>query len=65
MRDLLGMPWLIWLIPTVASLGGLMLVGMLLEVPRMRHVREVRPWTLFQPGRSPGSAGQCLKPFQL
>lgn len=42
MRDLLGMPWLIWLLPTVGSLGGLMLVGMLLEVPRMRRVREVR-----------------------
>jgi hypothetical protein len=41
MRDLLGMNWLTWLLPTVCSLGALMLGGMMLEVPRMRRVREV------------------------
>jgi hypothetical protein len=42
MRDLLGMPWLTWLLPVVCPLGALMLGGMLLEVPRMRRVKEVR-----------------------
>lgn len=41
MRDLLGFPWLYWLLPVVCSLGVMMLVGMMLEVPRMRRVREV------------------------
>jgi hypothetical protein len=48
MRDLLGMPWLIWLIPAAGSLGGLMLIGMLLEVPRMRRVKEVSSVTLLR-----------------
>lgn len=42
MRDLLGMPWLTWLLPVVCPLGALMLGGMLLEAPRMRRVKEVR-----------------------
>lgn len=41
MRDLLGMPWLTWLLPVVCSLGTLMLFGMMLEIPRMKRVREV------------------------
>lgn len=41
MRDLLGMPWLLWLLPAACSLGGLLLLGMMLEVPRMRRVKEV------------------------
>jgi len=41
MRDLLGMPWLLWLLPVACSLGGLMLAGMSLEIPRMHRVREV------------------------
>jgi hypothetical protein len=50
MRDLLGMPWLLWLLPAACSLGGLLLLGMMLEVPRMRRVREVstRPYGVAQ-----------------
>ena len=42
MRDLLGMPWLVWLLPVACSLGVLLLSGLFLEIPRIVRLREVR-----------------------
>jgi hypothetical protein len=41
MHDLLGQPLLPWLLSAVCVLGGLLVAGMVLEVPRMKRVKEV------------------------